>query len=343
LNLPDQSADFSVDVVELEKRAVGAEQSLRRLRNDFQPQVTQPDTANPEGLRELILRAAGFGVAGAVPLSAAGDAPADRQTLLAQAGSIQKELEQRFAQLEALTGGAVTVEEKRDHALARLHVVFGKAFVVLPRFTAVNAEELEKALADSEKVQAGDPFASTTWFQRMSRVRDGVARLNGVLTYTEAFGSGEKLKLSIAQLPYSADDRWVGLPLKAGQSLSGGKLSIAIQSTTLLDVRQPLAGLLVDEWVEVVPNATETTGIAFQYDRPSAAPPQTILIAVPPDARAPWTVWSLQQVLLETLDLARVRAVDPDALDEIGHYLPALYFAINTANHTVSTDFTAIK
>ena len=106
---------------------------------------------------------------------------------------------------------------------------------------------------------------------------------------------------------------------------------------------QPLAGLLVDEWVEVVPNTTETTGIAFQYDQPNAAPPQTILIAVPPDVTVPWTVWSLQQVLLETLDLARIRAVDPDALDEVGHYLPALYFAVNMANQTVSTDFTAIK
>jgi hypothetical protein len=51
----------------------------------------------------------------------------------------------------------------------------------------------------------------------------------------------------------------------------------------------------------------------------------------------------LQQVLLETLDLARIRAVDLDALDEVGHYLPALYFAFNTAGETVSTDFTRIK
>jgi hypothetical protein len=92
-----------------------------------------------------------------------------------------------------------------------------------------------------------------------------------------------------------------------------------------------------------VPNVTETTGISFQYDHPNAAPPQTILVAVPPEVDLPWTVWSLQQVLLETLDLARIRAVDPDALDEVGHYLPALYFACNTAGHTVSTDFTTIK
>jgi hypothetical protein len=48
-------------------------------------------------------------------------------------------------------------------------------------------------------------------------------------------------------------------------------------------------------------------------------------------------------VLLETLDLARIRAVDPDALGEIGHYLPALYFANNAAGDTVSTDFSRMK
>ena len=106
-----------------------------------------------------------------------------------------------------------------------MRVVFGKAFIVLPRFTlaATNVEELEKALADSTKVQDGDPFASVTWFQRMARVRDGVARLNAALNYSEALNTGEKLKLNVAQLPYVADDRWVGLPLKDGQSLPGWK------------------------------------------------------------------------------------------------------------------------
>ena len=133
------------------------------------------------------------------------------------------------------------------------------------------------------------------------------------------------------------------MPLEQGKSLPGGKISIAVQSAAPVDVNQPLAGLLIDEWVEVVPGATEITGLALQYDQPNAAPPQSILIAVPPELEQPWTTWSLQQVLLETLDLARVRAVDLSALDEVGHYLPALYFAFNTLGDAVSTDFTTIK
>jgi|APLak6261663543_1056040.scaffolds.fasta_scaffold00221_6 hypothetical protein len=346
LNLPERSTAFSVDDVELVQRAGNADQILRQMSDNFKSQLANPDSADLKVLRELILRAAGFGVAGAVPLSAAGDSPTDRQTLLTQAGSIQKELVQRVDQLKKLAKGfndTAPKEDRCNYALARLRIVFGKAFVVLPRFMAQNSEELEKALADSGKLQDSDPLAAVTWFQRMARVRDGMARLNAALNYSEALNAGEKLKLTIAQLPYGENDRWVGLPLKAGQSLSGGKLSITIQSSAAVDVHRPLAGLLIDEWVEVVPNSTETTGIALQYDQPNAAPPQTVLVAVPPEIESPWTVWSLQKVLLETLDLARVRAVDPDALGEVGHYLPALYFAYNTAGDAVSTDFTTIK
>ena len=347
LDLPERTTGIGVDIVELEKRVTAAEAFLRRTPNDIKAQLALPATANLDPLRDLIIRSAGYGVAGAVPLSVAGNSEADRQTLFAQAVSIQKEITRRVEQLTALASGfnagAATPEARRDHALARLRVVFGKQFVVLPRFVAPNAEELEKALADSTKVQDGDPLASSTWFQRMSRIRAGVSRLNASINYAEALNTGEKLTLNIAQLPFAVDDRWVGLPLNAGKSLPGGKLSVAVQSSAPVDVRKPLAGLLIDEWVEVVPSATETTGIALQYDRPNATPPQTILIAVPPDLEAPWTTWSLQQVLLETLDLARIRAVDPDAMSEVGHYLPAMYFAINTAGDTVSTDFTKIK
>jgi hypothetical protein len=105
------------------------------------------------------------------------------------------------------------------------------------------------------------------------------------------------------------------------------------------DAAGPLAGLLIDEWIETVPNATETTGVAFQYNQPDATPPQSVLIAVPPRVDQPWTVDTLQNVLAETMDLARMRVVDPSLLGEIQHFLPALYFASNAQDDTVSTDW----
>jgi len=91
--------------------------------------------------------------------------------------------------------------------------------------------------------------------------------------------------------------------------------------------------------VEVVPNQNETTAIAFQFNPPDVCAPQSILLAVPPVPGNPWTGWDLQRVLIETLDLAKLRAVEPQALDEVSQYLPALYFGFNAGNAAVSTDF----
>jgi len=200
---------------------------------------------------------------------------------------------------------------------------------------------LQQALANSETIQDGDPLQAVTWFQRAARVREGIARLNASLAYAEALGTGEQINLQVAQLPFAENDRWVALTLQPDRPLSASRFSLVVQAPTSLDVTEPLTGALVDEWVELVPNRSETTGVVFQYDQPGTAPPQCILLAVPPDLDQPWNLWSLQQVLLETLDQALIRAVDPDSLDEVGHYLPGLYFAFNREGETVSTDLTA--
>jgi hypothetical protein len=88
-----------------------------------------------------------------------------------------------------------------------------------------------------------------------------------------------------------------------------------------------------------VPSRTETTAIAFQCNPPDACAPQSVLLAVPPVPDAPWTVAGLHRVLVETLDLAKLRAVDAEALGEIAQYLPATFFAFNAQDDAVSTDF----
>jgi hypothetical protein len=347
LNLPERTQASGVDLAELEARADRAEQSLRQAQQNFQGLLNASTTASLESLRAAMLQLASFGLAGAVPLSATGDTPAERDVLFTQAGSIAKEAAQRIEQLTALPalGSAATPDEKRDRQVERLRAIFGKVFVVLPRFASGNTDELAKAFADSTKLQDNDPLAVVTWFQRNSRVREGVARLAVSLRYAEALNTGENLKLTLGQLPHKPDqagqqpDRWVGLPLKAGQQIAGSRLSLVMQASGAVDPKQPLAGMLIDEWVEIIPNAKETTGVAFQFNPPDSFAPQSILLAVPPVPDKAWTVGDLQRVLLETLDLARLRSVDAEALDQTGHYLPALYLALNANNDTVSTDF----
>jgi hypothetical protein len=346
LNVAGQNQPAALDLTELRARADRAEAVLRAAQTVLQRAVSTPATTI-DALRDAILASTTFGIAGAVPFSAFGDTPADRATLQAQGASIVKELTQRTDQLTTLKNSfnalTASVDEQRDQQFARLRATFGKSFVVLPRFTAANALELEKALADSARIQDNDALAAATWFQRASRVRDGVSRLDASLRYAESLETGERLSLRIAQLPYQPGDRWVALPLKPGRPLSSSRFSLVVHALPTLDVKLPMTGLLIDEWVEIMPNPKETTALVFQYDQPDAAPPQAILLAVPPDPDQPWNLWQLQQVLLETLDMARIRAVDPEALDEVGHYLPAMHFALNVAGDTVSTDFSKLK
>ena len=86
---------------------------------------------------------------------------------------------------------------------------------------------------------------------------------------------------------------------------------------------------MVDDWVEVLPAPQQITGLSFHYDDPIARAPQAILLAVRPNDFPEWTFEAVEGSVLEALDLAKLRAVDPDALGALGHYLPALYFAYN--------------
>jgi hypothetical protein len=163
--------------------------------------------------------------------------------------------------------------------------------------------------------------------------------LNALLCYAEAFDSGAA-SLRVAQVPAREGDRWIGLP--SVPSAAGNVLSLVAYIPGALPANAPVAGLWIDEWVEVIPNAQVTTGIAFNFDEPSSQAPQAILVAVPPDDSPRWDLSHLEAITSEALDAARIRAVDPETLDahtDVGQLLPALCFGLNLQNHTVSTDF----
>lgn len=132
--------------------------------------------------------------------------------------------------------------------------------------------------------------------------------------YAAALERPPALELKVAQLPFVVGERWIGLPPPAGRELPRGKVSLVAHLPRPFQVSAPLAGLVIDEWVEVVPANEVTTGISFNYAAPGARPPQSVLVAVAPAGAARWDVETLEKTLLETLELAHLRAVDPQAL-----------------------------
>ena len=293
--------------------------------------------------REGLLRAAHFGISGAVPLSAAGDTPSARQALDTQIAVIAPEVNRRLAAAAVVTLPAnPTADDQVACSIGQLQAVLEPAFRVLPRFQPANASALQAAFEASTSLQSGDAFQVSTWLQRMARVRDGVSNLAAALTYAQAVGSSTG-QLRVAQLPYQAGDVWAGVPGAVPRAASLGLVAYVParfgSGSTTVPSGGDIGGLFVDEIVEVVPADRETTGVAFNYDEPNARAPQAILVAVPATAD-PWSAEALAATVLETVELARIRGVDPDALRQAGQFLPALYVATNLALDTVATDLT---
>jgi hypothetical protein len=341
LTPPERSTTGTIDLAQLETRTTRAEGHLLSAHRNLELLVVQGAAADVESLRTALLRLWGFGLSPAVPVVAAGVDARARTALLMQATALLKESKARLDRRAALIviPPAADVRARRDQLLARMRAVFGDSFVAMPLFSCENAAELAGALAGSTLLQRGDPLASHNWFTRSARVRDGVARMAAALRGAEVLNTGERLDLRVAQLPFDSADRWAALPAEPRTTVPAGKISLVIQAAATLDITQPIYGLLVDEWVDMVPSATETTAITFQFNPPDACAPQSVLLAVPPVPHAPWTAATLHRVLTETLFMAKLRALDPEAVGEMAHFFPALFYAFNANDDAVSTDF----
>jgi hypothetical protein len=342
LAVPDVEAGAAIATGELTTRAAGAETALRAAADTLAAAIEGDSTA--EVLRAALLAGSVIGVPGTIPLAPTGDSPEIRAELRAQALVADGDLLRRISELPAPLPGdpAPDAAALREHAEARIRAVFGPAFRVLPLIAtpaAPDPRHLDVRFADSEALQDDEPFAVTTWFQRLSRVRGGARRLSDTLLYGAMLGQGEDLRLRVAQLPAAARQRWIGLPFGDDDPPPARVSIVAHLPAGPLVVGAQVAGLKLEELTEVLPAREKTTGLSFHYDQPNAAAPQAILIGVPPVHGEDWTLDLMRETVEEALDIAKIRMVDLPSLERVGHFLPALYFGLNLQGVTVATDF----
>ena len=89
------------------------------------------------------------------------------------------------------------------------------------------------------------------------------------------------------QLPFPPGTPWIGGTF--GADLPRGEwLSLVVLDASALAEPVLQCGLMIDDWTETVPADRETTGVAFNFNRPNAIAPQALLVAVPPVLRGHW-------------------------------------------------------
>jgi hypothetical protein len=309
---------------------------------DAVPAAGAPTAAQEGALRDALTQAAGFGVAAAFPAFPGGlqEGGVSPLPLLDQARSVLAELDQRSSDAAGTP----------DDPVARTRAIFGRDFTLLSGFTWPSSSpagaELGQALAYGPSMLSGAPDAVEQWFAQASRVREPLGRARLLNVLARATGAAWP-SWRLAQLPHVPGASWIGRPPRPAETRTSGTLSLALQS--------PLAGagvgaagdtaygLFLDEWVEVIPDDRQHTGVAFHHPDTGAEAPQTILVAVPPTTGATWDFDALLAIIDETLDLAKLRAVDLEQLDPLAQIIPAIFLAANAGDETISTSLGGIR
>lgn len=184
------------------------------------------------------------------------------------------------------------------------------------------------------------------WLARVGTIRNATSTFGETLLVREALDRRPLLRG--VQFPASAFSTWAALPFQDGRPPMTPLTNVVAEVAgaqagdpePALD--QSLAGMVLDEWIEVVPRRLErrdpahpddppelvdvtTTGLALNANAPGARPPQAILLALSPDG-SDWTGERLVHALDEALALAKLRTITLQQLPYAGLQLPALYF-----------------
>jgi hypothetical protein len=279
------------------------------------------------------------------------------ENILARTQQLIADLEQRIGALHAKLEeqDAVAAPEKRVQLVTdAARTVLGDEFVLVPQFTVperqaaewANAYDNRELLLNHQKITLKNAFPVDDWLYGSARVREKLHHVENLTFLTEALGTTAP-ELRAVQFPFAADAPWMALeyPPESKGKLERELLLYTAHYSSDFDGTKAQCGLLLDEWTEVIPADTETTGLTFHFDKPSTEPPQTILVATPTQFTGQWTWSDLVATLHETLDLARTRAVEPKQLDKdpLSVFLPATILATTWQPITIAADLSLVN
>ncbi len=348
---------------ELASRASNLRNSLEQAANNLSM------SANSSNIWDL----ANYGINEAALATPKTDSSANNLDYTNSIQLVKKMAVDRLAQYDKIINPVfndptIKIKDKIELYQKAVSSLLGKSFLLLPQIVPLNTTELGNAYNDKGAIlPTNDPMGVERWTAGLARVRHQVNRLENVsflqgmlLDYTT-----ESLSWEPIQLPYRANDHWVGLELPEDyyqnhftdtDLVSLDKLSLVMDWHTAPNTT-PFVGLLLDEWTEKIPLAEEIAGLAFHYDQPNSKAPQSILLAVHPensDVSSSWQWHQLVNTLDTTLELAKMRAVEPDHLqtqtdptsttdgfDAFSQLLPATFALVDAPNseENWSTDY----
>jgi hypothetical protein len=234
-------------------------------------------------------------------------------------------------------------------------LLFGDDVKLVPQITlpVTAAEEVANAwqytkngnLTKHLTTTAGREFPVDDWLHGIARVREKMHHWENVVLIGDALRPDHSLELTPLQLPSQSGESWIAMEFP-DEMPNGDRLLYtahfveAFDKTKAIDKTKGICGLLLDEWTEVIPGDEETTGVAFHFDRPNAESPQAWLLALPAVRNGSWSWEELVETVNDTLDYAKLRAVEPVHVDMTAYswFLPATMSAYSFPEISISNN-----
>ena len=220
--------------------------------------------------------------------------------------------------------------------LSVVESIMGRGFKVLPHFTNASTEinSFTKQLAAESTLMddhSAPDDAVETWFQGVAKVRKELKSFELVKMLHEGLNLDfDTFKISPFQFPYDDDDadRWMAIKVTDEENMKHGRLCLAYITPENFDASQSQVGLLVDEWVELIPERIQDTGIAFHHNQPNSKAPKCILSLLAPVSTVNWEFTAVKTILASTLDRLKTRTLDFEDLSDtpVGQMAPMLVF-----------------
>ncbi len=322
-------------------RAVGADGPVGQLRERLAALRGVPPELRPQTAEETAAALRAVGDLGVVSARIAGDAADDIAALTGRADNVLACLD---AALPALT---LSREEDRpteawaDSAGRAVKSLFGDAMILLPALDLPADGDAARSLTPEARPHHADGPAVTDdevhdWLRGVHQVRPRARTLGEALTASGVLTVSPVPRTILAQTPARGGTWAATAPAAQGPS---APVCTVLYSDDEPALGQLLAGFLTDTWTETVPfdgkaadltddaddtgnQPHEVVGVALHFDRPDARPPQALLLAVSPNPNRGWRAADLQAIVEDTLELARLRALDLHDQPGIRQLLP---------------------
>jgi hypothetical protein len=275
-----------------------------------------------------------------------------RQQLRDTLALITTDTTKRITQVDALLAAhdATAASDERVSLLQKAaKLIFGDDFQLVPTITlsdtTLDAFEAAYQAGSSGAVTAhlvasGRDFPMDDWLHGVARVREKMRHWENIVLIDNAVRPNAPVELTPMQMPSVAGEPWLGLEIPAAATIDGDRLLYTAHFAKALVRGDAVRGLLVDEWTEVIPGASEESGIAFHYDRPNCEPPQAWLLALPATRTGAWSWNDLVDGVLDALTSARRRALEPVHLAGTAYswFLPATTSAYTFPEISISNN-----